>query len=344
MLVRQAKSVAEEWVHHEGSKLAGLRGAYLVGSVTTLPDWAHLPETSDVDVTVVMEDPPSKKLGKFKYQDLLLEVSFEERDTIQSAENVLGHPHLAGGIRSMHIIVDPTGHLGRLQEEVASRYSCRRWVGQRCQEATAKAEGMLQSLEESAPLHGQVTAWLFGTSLTTLILLVAGLRAPTVRRRYVEARELLVEHGRPDFYEELLKLLGCCNWSRSQAEGHLAAVAAAFDQAKCLRKGEFPYAADISDAARPVAIDGSRALIEQGLHREAVYWMVATFSRCCWIFHFNGSNVIGDRFLQSYQSMLGDLGINLFADLKARSSQVRKFLPRVTEVAEAIMAATPEIE
>ena len=42
--------------------------------------------------------------------------------------------------------------------------------------------------------------------------------------------------------------------------------------------------------------------------------------------------------------MLGDLGINLFADLKARSSQVRKFLPRVTEVAEAIMAATPEIE
>ena len=72
--------------------------------------------------------------------------------------------------------------------------------------------------------------------------------------------------------------------------------------------------------------------------------MVATFSRCCWIFHFNGSNVIGDRFLQSYQLMLGDLGINLFADLKARSSQVRKFLPRVTEVAEAIMAATPEIE
>ena len=58
---------------------------------------------------------------------------------------------------------------------------------------------MLQSLEELAPLHGQVTAWLFGTSLTTLILLVAGLRAPTVRRRYVEARELLVEHGRRIF-------------------------------------------------------------------------------------------------------------------------------------------------
>ena len=112
MLVRQAKSVAEEWVHHEGSKLAGLQGAYLAGSVTTLPDWAHLPETSDVDVTVVMEDPPSKKSGKFKYRDLLLEVSFEERDTIQSAENVLGHPHLAGGIRSMHIVSIPLVTLG----------------------------------------------------------------------------------------------------------------------------------------------------------------------------------------------------------------------------------------
>ena len=344
MLVKQAKNAAEEWVHQEGSKLPGFKGAYLAGSVTTFADKAHLPETSDVDITIVMEDPPARKPGKFRYRGVLLEVSLEEWARIRSPEEVLGHPHLAGGIRSMHVVADPTGHLSRLQAEVASRYACRRWVRERRQEATRKAAGMLKSVERPAPLHDQVTAWLFGTSLTTLVLLLAGLRAPTVRRRYVEVRALLVEHGRLEFYEELLALLGCCNWTRRQAEGHLDAVAAAFDRAKRIPKGEFPYAADISDAARPVAIDGSRALIEQGFHREAVYWMVATYSRCCWIFHFNGFNDIGDRFLQGYRSMLGNLGINSVADLRARSSEVREFLPRVTEVAEAITAATPEIE
>lgn len=344
MLVKQAKKVAEEWVHQEGSDLPNLQGVYLAGSVTTLADDARMPEYSDVDVTVVMEGPPEQKLGKFRYQGVLLEVSFEEWETIRSAEAVLGHPHLAGGIRSMHVVADPTGYLSRLQEEVASRYACRRWVRQRCREATSKAAGMLESVERMAPLHDLVTAWLFGTSLTTLILLLAGLRAPTVRRRYVEVRELLVEQGRPEFYEELLALLGCCDWTRSQTEGHLDAVAAAFDRAKSMPKGEFPYAADISVAARQVAIDGSLALIEQGRHREAVYWMVATYCRCCWIFHFNGFNDPGDRYHQGYRSMLGDLGIFSDTDLRARSREVLDFLPRVTEAAEAITTGTPAIE
>ncbi len=344
MLVKQAKKVAEAWVHQEVSKLPNLQGVYLVGSVTTLADDAHLPESSDVDVTVVMEGPPEQKLGKFSYQGVLLEVSFEEWAALQSPEAVLGHPHLAGGIRSMHVVVDPTGYLSRLQDEVASRYACRRWVRERYRGATSKAAGMLKSVERKAPLHDLVTAWLFGTSLTTLILLLAGLRAPTVRRRYVEVRKLLVEQGMPAFYEALLTLLGCCDLTRRQTEEHLDAVAAAFDRAKCMPKGEFPYAADISDAARPVAIDGSRALIEQGRHREAVYWMVATYCRCCWIFHFNGFDDRGDRYHQGYRSMLGDLGITSVADLRARSREVLELLPRVTEVAEAITIGTPEIE
>ncbi|MFJ4922952.1 hypothetical protein [Streptomyces sp. NPDC088725] len=31
---------------------------------------------------------------------------------------------------------------------------------------------------------------------------------------------------------------------------------------------------------RPIAIDGSRELIDGGLHREAVFWIVAAFARC----------------------------------------------------------------
>ena len=344
MLVRVAKLAAEEWVRREGSGLPGLEGAYLAGSVTTLADGKPLPESSDVDITVVMEEPPPVKKGKFRFRGALLEVSYEAMERIRTPEAVLGDPHLAGGIRGMHIVTDPSGRLRRLQDEVAQRYACRRWVRQRCRTASATATGRLQPLDGSAPLHDRVTAWLFGTSLTALILLLAGLRPPTVRRRYAVVRDVLHEYGRPDFHEALLQLLGCSDWSRSLAERHLDAVANAFDRAKCLPKGAFPFAADISDAARPVAIDGSRALIEQGFHREAVFWMVATYARCQWILHFNGLSEKGDRHRQGFLSMLSDLGIDATADLETRCKQVLAFLPRVMKMGDAVMAATPEIE
>ncbi len=344
MLVREAKLAAEEWVRHEGSRLPGLVGAFLAGSVTTLPDSMTMPGSSDVDITVVLAEPPAVKLGKFRYRDALLEVSYGTPERLSSAESVLGDPHLAGGVRAMHIVADPTGALGRLQREVAGKYACRRWVRERCRTACETAAERLQPLDASAALHDRVTAWLFGTSLTALVLLLAGLRAPTVRRRYVEVRDLLSEQGRLDFHEELLDHLGCADWSRRQAAGHLEAVAYAFEHAIGLPKGEFAFAADISDPARPVAIGGSRELIGQGLHREAVFWMVATFSRCLWIFDFNGCDGGGGRFGQGYRSMLGDLGIGSCADLESRCGQVLAFLPRVMEMAEVVMDASPEIE
>lgn len=320
-----------------------MQGALLAGSVASMPDDLLLPASSDVDVTVVLEHPPARKPGKFRYRGALLEVTYDSPARFVSAEDVLCDPHLAGGIKGMQILADPTGHLARLQRDVAEEYACRRWVRRRCRAATATAVERLQPPDESAPLHDRVTAWLFGTSLSALVPLLAGLRAPTVRRRYVEVRELLCEFGSPDFYEELLELLGCAAWSRGQAEGHLDAVAKAFDRAKGLPKGDFPFAADISDAARPVAIDGSRELMGKGLHREAVFWIVATYSRCQWIFHYNASKFDGDAYLQGYLSLLGDLGIGSCADLEERCSHALAFMPRVTEIADAVMNATSEV-
>ena len=338
MLVGEAKLAAEEWVLREGTSLPGMVGAFLAGSVTTMADGARLPPSSDVDITVVLQKSPGRKLGKFRYMGALLEVTYEAPDRFRSAEAVLGDPHLAGGVQAMQIMADATGMLGRLQRSVAREYACGRWVRRRLQTALETAEARLQPQSSAASLHDRVTAWLFGTSMTALILLVAGRRAPTVRRRYVEVRKLLAEQGRQAFYEELLGLLGCSDWNRRQAERHMDAVERAFDCAKCMPKGDFAFAADISDAGRPVAVEGSRALIGQGNHREAVYWMVATYSRCQWIFNFNGRSASESQFQQDYLSMLTDLGVASGADLEGRRRQALAFLPRVMEMAEAVTA------
>ncbi len=345
MLVKQAKVVARQWVSEAATRLPGFGGAFFHGSVNWLPDDAPLPTTSDLDIMVVLAAPTlPNKLGKFMYGNVMLEVSYLSRDELASAEVILGLSHLAGSLRTASVIMDPSGELSKLQADVAKDYAKRRWVRQRCAHAQAKILNNLRSLDEAAPFHDQVMPWLFATGVTTHVLLAAGLKNPTVRRRYVAVRELLADYGRLDFYETLLELLGCRQMSKARAAQHLDALTAVFDAAKRVIKTPFFFASDITDIARPIAINGSRELIERGDHRAAIFWMVATYSRCQKVLYHDAPVELQDRFSPGYRQLLGDLGITSFADLQERSAQVKAFLPRVWEVAEAIMAANPEIE
>ena len=132
--------------------------------------------------------------------------------------------------------------------------------------------------------------------------------------------------------------------SRARVEHHLAVLTDVFDLAKTVIKTPFFFASDISDVARPIAIDGSRELIERGYHREAMFWMVVTHSDCQKVLYHDTPVETQKRFRPAYRRMLGDLGIASFADLRQRTEQVRDFLPSVLEVAEAILAANPEVE
>jgi hypothetical protein len=345
MTVKDAKDVARQWVIEEANKIPGFFGAFYHGSTNWLLDNDVLPATSDVDVMVVLADPhPPNKPGKFIYRDVLLEISYLPRDQCQLPELILGQSHMAGSFRIPGIILDPSGQLTKIQAAVSKDYAKRQWVYKRCEHARNKILRNLQGVNEPDPFHDQVIPWLFATGVTTHVLLVAGLKNPTVRRRYVAVRELLKEYGYLDFYEPLLKVLGCARMSRGQVEHHLAALTEVFDVAKTVIKSPFFFASDISDIGRPISIDGSRELIERGYHREAVFWMVATYSRCQKVFYYDAPVKIQKRFSPGYRQLLGDLGIASFADLQQRGEQVRELLSCVWEVTEAIIAANPEIE
>ncbi len=357
MDVRQAKEIVMQWVMEEAARQPGFRGALLHGSINWLPEETALPETSDVDVMVVLDgSTPPEKPGKLRYRGVIIDASYLPAEQIRSAEQALGAAYLAGSLRAASsIIADPGGRLRAVQAGVAKDYAKREWVVRRCEFAADRARSNLQGLDPAAPFHDQAIAWLFGVGVTTHILLAAGLKNPTVRKRYLDARELLAKYGRADFYETLLEMLGCARMSRARAEQHLAALAAAFDAARAVVRSPFSFAADISELARPVAIDGSRELIERGDHREAVFWMAVTYSRCQKILARDRLAARDGLAAQDepagmfarhdpgYRALLADLGICTSADLQERSRQALAMLPRVWEVAEAIMAANPEI-
>ncbi|MCE7982055.1 MAG: hypothetical protein DYG89_12735 [Caldilinea sp. CFX5] len=342
MLVKTAKAVASQWVSEAAEKFPGFAGAFYHGSTNWLPDDAILPATSDLDIMVVFADPPAVKLGKFLYQGVLLEVSYLPSDQLRSAEVVLGQYHLAGSFHNASVIADPTGMLTQLQVAVAAGYAKRQWVYRRCEDARNRILRNLASIKADDPFHDQVMTWLFATGVTTHVLLVAGLRNPTVRRRYVTVRELLAEYGHLAFHERLLDLLGCAKLERAQVEGHLTALTTVFDVAKTVIKTPFFFASDLNDLSRPIAIEGSQELIEQGLHREAIFWIVATYARCLKVLHHDAPEQYAP-FMPGFQRLLADLGILSFADLQQRGEQLQAFLPQLWSVAEAILAANPQI-
>lgn len=162
MHVKEAKAVAHAWVRYEGCHIPGFQGAFLAGSVNWLPDDDLLSPTSDVDVMVVLKDPnPARKLGKFRYQGVLLEVSYVPAAEVHSPEEVLSDYHKAGSFRTPSVIADPSGQLSELQKAVAEGYAKRQWIYKRCDDARRKVLLLLGSLDPDAPFHDQVASWLF---------------------------------------------------------------------------------------------------------------------------------------------------------------------------------------
>ncbi|HEY8601401.1 MAG TPA: hypothetical protein VIL85_23445 [Thermomicrobiales bacterium] len=345
MLVKEAKAIARRWVLTETGAIPGFSGAFYHGSTGWLADEAELPTGSDLDIMVTLSDQnPPVKPGKLSYHGVLLEISYLSQAELQSPERVLGLSHLAGSFRTASIIADPTGQLTALQARVARDYAKRRWVYARCEQVQGKLRDGLRLLAEVQQLPDQVIVWLFSTSLTTHIPLVAGLKNPTVRKRYLAVRELLADYGELALYEALLAHLGCDGWSRAQVERHLTMMTAVFDVAKTVVQSPFPFASDLTEQARPIAIDGSWTLIERGDHREAVFWIVVTYSRCLQVFAQDAPEALTEPFREGFRRLLADLGIASHADLLRRAAAVEAFLPQVWAVAEAIMAANTEIE
>ncbi|GAA4076768.1 hypothetical protein [Nonomuraea soli] len=329
MKIGEARAVAADWVLGHRHTLADYGGAYLSGSAVWAGDDEELPASSDVDVMVLTPD----KLGKFRHRGVLIEVSAMDWGRLGSAEQVLGSYHVAGAFRPAAgpgtVIDDPTGRLTALRLAVAPLYGQAHWIRRRCSNAE---EGVVafasRAAEGAGPWPQLVTSWLFGCGVTTHVLLTAGLRNPTVRKRYSAVLDLLRAHGMEGFHTDLLDLLGCADWTPARARHHLDALTEVFDRTALLRERDFPFAADLTAEARPVAIDGSRELIERGEHRESVFWIVATYSRCL--------QALGLDSDPGFEALLADLGVDR-ERLPGRARAVLDFLPRLRERAEAII-------
>ncbi|OON77282.1 hypothetical protein [Streptomyces tsukubensis] len=342
MKVGYARAAAAEWVARNARTREGFAGAYFHGSTTGLADGADLPVSSDVDVVVVIDtDKAPPKPGKLRHRGALLEITYEPFTEIASAERVLSSYHVAGGFVRDTVIEDPTGHLASLHARVARDFGKQEWVRARCADARLRVERRLAAMDFTAPFHEQVTGWLFPTGVSTHVVLVAALRNPTIRLRYVAARRALSDFDRLDRYPELLELLGCERLSADTVRDQLASLTRTFDATTEVARTPFPFSSDLTREARAIAIDGSRDLIDGGLHREAVFWIIATFARCHTALATDAP-ALHRALLSDFEAAVATLGITSPDDLRHRRADVTAFLPRLDKTAEDIMRRLPD--
>jgi predicted outer membrane protein len=207
-------------------------------------------------------------------------------------------------------------------------------VRARCDHAEQRVLANLDSITRWPTLDEKVMAMWFAAGVVAHLPLVAALRNPTVRRRFIDVRSVLSDAGRDDLYAELLALLGCSTMKAERARHHLKMLERAFDAAAAVVATPFAFAGDITPAARTIAIDGTRAMIEAGFAREAMFWLVATFTRCQIILHADARIPARHRIDEVFSELLKELGIDTEKHLHQRADSIRQTLTAVRGFAD----------
>lgn len=331
-----ARATAREWVETIGTDLPGFRGAWLAGSVNWLPDAAELPPWSDVDVMCVLEGGPSTKLGKLRSNGVLLEISHVDPHTVRSADALLANYRVVASFASGHILADPTGHLATVQRSVQAEFPLRERIIQRIDEAQQLLTNGVPAVDPAKSLAEQVM-WVFPAGIITHLPLVAALQNPTVRRRYETSRALLERHGQLDLHERILEATGYGDLSRADVEQHYRGMVDVFDAASNGPATPFFFASDISAGARAIAVDGTWDLISRGLHRESMFWIIATWARAMVIMNTQYSGTIPSQYDSMFRTLLDTWGIHSRADLQRQGNRILALVPEVRELSLAML-------
>lgn len=333
MRVKEARAIAAAWVCMASGDPAVV-GAFYTGSTVAADPASELSPWSDGDLVLVVEGEAPAKLGKLRFRGVLLDVSYLSWSLLADPDVVARTYYLAPSFARDTVVSDPDGRLRRLRDQVRQIVARPDVVRDRYEDALTR---LAAPPLPAASWAAAVTGWLFPVSLSTNVVLVAAGRNPTVRLRYLRAREVLTAAGMPEVYRRLLEQLGCAEVTQSQVMAQLPPLTAAFAAAVACGPIDFAFAADISTTARSAALGGTTALVEAGEHREAVFWLVATFARCVQILRVAAGPAAAEHEAAFALAVSDLLGLATAADLRQRRAAVLADLPQLRSTADVLI-------
>jgi hypothetical protein len=138
----------------------------------------------------------------------------------------------------------------------------------------------------------------------------------------------------------LLEILGSSGFSKEQVYEFFDELTKAHDYAVKIIRTPFAGDLEVCKAARPTVIDGTRSLLEQGYHREAMYWIVICRSWTQGVMENDAPRDEKMHFEKKYRSLLSALGYGSADDLERKTAATKLLMPKVMKVAEKIAEKT----
>jgi hypothetical protein len=337
--------IVREWVELHARHLPNFAGAYLWGGITALPAEAPFQLYRDVDVVVVVTEGAQDDNLEVLYRGVMLEVLSKNLADHQSAEAVLADPSHGPNMATTQILADPTGILAPLQRAVAADYGRRRWVRARCEAEKATAEQQLAAMRQvSDPVLSQEPLWPLWLLLNALsgLLAVAQLKRPTTRRTLSLLGELLDEQGRPDLHEAALALWGSAHMGRAEVQAMLDQSVAVFDRSVEVYRTPTPYGFTIRGHLRPYLAEASQAMIDEGQHREAMFWILTLATESYLVLQNDAPDAEKPAFAAQLQAMLAALGYTSAEGWAERLAAAERLTRAIYPIADALVAQHPE--
>jgi hypothetical protein len=340
--VREVVAIVREWVDLHVRHLPDFAGAYLWGGITALPADAPFPLYRDVDVVVVLPEGAQPDTVEVFYRGLMLEVISLDLKAHQDAEAILANPSQGPNLATTQILADPTGILEPLRQTVAAEYSRRRWIQARCEKEKASADKQLASMRQaSTPADRLDSVWSFLGALSGL-LAVAQLKRPTTRRTLTLLRELLEVQGRPDVNEVALTVMGSAHMSRADVQALLDQTVIAFDRSVEVYQTPTPYGFTIRPHLRPYVVAATQEMIDEGNHREAIYWITALAGESYLVLQNDAPEAEKPLFAAQQQVMHVALGYTSTERWPERVASAEHLAREIYHIADTLAAAHPE--
>ena len=312
-----AIEIASRWITASNLPYSA---ALISGSAAQASPKAPYDPASDVDCYLVVDgDPPDGKIGKATVDGVLLDVSWLPWQQLESTET---NAVFASLIQFGRLVRDSDGRLVDLKERIDAGFESPDAIAARLEDMRGRIRSIAQwGTQAQLPQPEQVMNWIFPATLATHIPLIKACAPLTVRKRFVAAKRVMGAHE----YEQMLALFGFDSVTAEQAQSWLDDTATLFEHTGPLATDSDRFwASDIQEGARAISIGGSQKLIDEGFHREALYWIVATRARCLTVMHDVGADTT--FYMPAFEDMTNTLGVATEEQRAIRSANILEWI------------------
>jgi hypothetical protein len=172
---------------------------------------------------------------------------------------------------------------------------------------------------------------------------LADLRDPTVKKCLVVFRELMKTYGTQELHESVLALLGCQKTDQVDVERHYQDLSSIYDRAVEINQSPGIHMDKISEVAQASELASLREMINEGLHREAMFMIVALRAMCRDVCLQDAVEKEKAQHEQQYKKFVAELGIRSKDDIQKRAEDGTLLRDEVMQVAAQIVETNQKI-